>query len=174
MAKSCEIPNNELTEFDLPRVCVMTGSYEAIEFRPVKFQWYPRWVAIFAFALVIAAILIAVLTKRVNGHLPFSPAGWEKYQRGKRFTIFALLSFMVGLFMIIGGGASNSSALLLLGCAVAFVLPVVLLVGFTRGTRITVTKITDSHITLKLPSDVAADAFSSHLVGAGSTAPALR
>lgn len=174
MAKSCEIPNNELTEFDLPRVCVMTGSYDAIEFRPVKFQWYPRWIAIFAFALLIAAILIAVMTKRVNGHLPFSPAGWEKYQRGKRFTIFALLAFIGGLFMIIAGGGANSGALVGLGCVVAFVLPIVFLVGFTRGTRITVTKITDSHITLKLPSDVAADAFSSHLIGAGTAAPQLR
>ena len=174
MAKSCEIPNGELSEFDLPRVCVMTGSFESIEFHPVKFQWYPRWIAVFVpFAMLIALILIAVMTKRVSGKLPFSTDGWERYQRGKRFSIFAVLAFFGGFALAVVGGINELTPLVIVGLLVMLVLPIVLLVGFTRGTRINVTRITESHITLKLPNDAAAEAFSAHLLG-GNAAPALR
>ena len=174
MAKNCEIPNGELSEFDLPRVCVMTGSMETIEFRPVKFAWYPRWVgSLVICAWPLALIMMQVMTKRVSGKLPFSPPGWERYQRGKRMSIFAVLSFFVGLILCIAAGAAELPALIFVGLALALIVPLVLIICFTRNTRINVTKITDSHITLKLPSNEASDAFSAHLRGGAAPAGAV-
>ncbi len=168
MAKNCEIPNGELSEFDLPRVCVMTGSMETIEFRPVKFAWYPRWVgSLVIIAWPLALIMMQVMTKRVSGKLPFSTPGWERYQRGKKMSIAAVLSFFVGLMVCVAAGAADLPALIFVGLALALIVPLVLVIGFTRNTRINVTKITESHITLKLPSNEASDAFSAHLQGGG-------
>ena len=78
------IPQNEMTSFDLPKVCIVTGDTQNVQFRPVKFQWYPRWIGVFGIAPLIMVILLAVLMRRAKGELPFSDAAWDAWKKGKK------------------------------------------------------------------------------------------
>jgi hypothetical protein len=83
-----EIPVNEMSSFDLPKVCLVTGATENVVFKPVKFSWYPRWIAVFILVgWPIALILALTLTKRVKGELPFTE---EAYRRWKAQSLLAI------------------------------------------------------------------------------------
>jgi hypothetical protein len=157
------LPADELNEFDLPRVCVVTGQTENVEFKPVKFAWYPRWIAALVIVnLLIAAIVAAVMTRRVKGHLPFTEEAYKAWWRGR---ILFGLSFPVMIALIIAGAVQLESApplgwgLLLLGIAV----PIVTFVVFARNKGPVVQRIADGTITLKLPSEEAVLTIQHHM-----------
>jgi hypothetical protein len=159
------LPADELNEFDLPRVCVVTGQTENVVFKPVNFSWYPRWVAVFILLnLLIAAIIAFALTKRVKGHLPFTEEAFRAWRNG--LTFFAL-SFLGALGLFIGGMFLVGSDYPALGVA-AFVLtlavPITVNLRFVRHKGPVVERIAEGRITLKLPSDSAVNMIQQHLV----------
>lgn len=165
------IPDAELNEFHLPRVCVVTGRSDEVQFRPVKFQWYPRWIAIFACAPLIAAILALALTRRVKGQLPFTDEAWSAYQRAKLMVVLAVIAPVV---LFIGGLMVSDTLppLWMLMWLTAVALPIFLAVKFVmkRGPR--AVKIDQGLTHLKIPSAEAAAAIARHLsAGAVRAAP---
>jgi hypothetical protein len=161
---TASIPISELTSFDLPPVCVVTGSSDKVLFRPVKFQWYPRWVAGFAIAPVIMVILMLVLTRRAKGELPFCDEGWERWQRAKRFAGVSVAVFILGLVSAGIAMAEDAPVVALVVFLASFTL---LIVFATRagGRGPVATRIDRTHLTLKLPSAAAAQRINTHLAG---------
>jgi hypothetical protein len=178
MERTVEIPNNELTQFDLPRICVVTGATDNVEFKPVKFAWYPRWVALLVLCnLLIAVIVAAILTKRVKGELPFTEEAHRRWRTGQIAFGLSVVLALVTLFASIGflvaetsSGVSQGIGLLLL--LATFVIPTVVGLTMYRGRGPVVLKITDTHITLKLPNPAAAERISEHLVS-GAAQPRM-
>lgn len=157
------LPADELNEFDLPRVCVVTGQTENVEFKPVKFAWYPRWIAALVIInLLIAAIVASIMTRRVKGHLPFTEEAYKAWWRGR---ILFGLSFLVMIGLIIAGAVQLDSqpplgvTLLLLGVAS----PIATYVIFAHNRGPVVQRIADGTITLKLPSEQAVMTMQDHM-----------
>jgi hypothetical protein len=165
------LPADELNEFDLPRVCVVTGQTENVVFKPVNFAWYPRWVAIFVLInLLIAAIIAFALTKKVKGHLPFTEEAFKAWRTG--ITLFAL-SVVAAIGLFIGGIimlASHSEGLGVVALVAALAVPIFVGVKFLRHKGPVVQRIADGQITLKLPSDEAVMRIEQHMVS-GRKAP---
>ncbi|MCP3165099.1 hypothetical protein [Myxococcus qinghaiensis] len=165
MAADVVIPKNELSEFDLPRVCVITGQTEGISFKPVKFAWYPRWLLIFVpFAALIVLLIAIALTKRAKGTLPFSEEGWARWQRSK--LLFGL-SFLGTIAILVGGiavfaGRSDGTPILV-AVLLAVLLPVVAYYAVMKGRVPLVKRIDNRHLTLSLPSESAATTITAHL-----------
>ncbi|MCY0998718.1 hypothetical protein OWM54_16385 [Myxococcus sp. MISCRS1] len=160
------IPKNELSEFDLPRVCVITGQTEGITFQPVKFSWYPRWLLIFVpFAALIVLLVAMLLTKRAQGTLPFSEEGWAQWKRAK--LVFGL-SFLGTIAVLCGAifafaGNTQTGSYLMVGVLVAVLIPVVAYSAVVQGKVPQVVRIDNREVTLRLPSDEAASAILRHL-----------
>lgn len=169
MAK-LRIPLSEMNQFDLPPVCVITGETSQVGFKPMTFSWYPRWVNLLApCALLPAVILSAILTRRVNGELPFSEQGWADYRKGKLLFRLSFLGAFLSLFFVgpvlsilLGAGADTSSTLSLL---MAVGLPVGIWLAFVRGRSVRVVEISKTHITLEMPSPEAVQRIEEHLYG---------
>ncbi|XXF78697.1 hypothetical protein P2318_02765 [Myxococcaceae bacterium GXIMD 01537] len=171
MAHLVTVPEGELSSFDLPRVCVVTGETEGVEFRPVKFSWYPRWVMLLVlFNLLIAAIVAMALTKKVKGELPFSEAAWTAWKRGQALfalsCVLAIAAFVGGIALLVGDNGGLGVAAMVLAIA----LPVGVGVAFLANRGPVVQRIADGTITLKLPSAQAAHRIELHLA-AGSQRP---
>lgn len=158
------IPVNELNKFDLPKVCVMTGSTDpSVDFRPVKFQWYPPWVnALILINILVMAIVARVMTKIAKGELAFSEEAWKRWRTWRLIMVASVLGLIVGFIAGLGllvneyGGAGG--ALLL----IAFVqLIVVIVMAGRAGPK--VVSIKDNVLVLKTPSDQAAAAYGQHL-----------
>jgi hypothetical protein len=165
------LPADELNEFDLPRVCVITGQTENVEFKPVKFAWYPRWiVALVIVNVLIAAIVAQVLTRRVKGHLPFTPEAYKAWRMGR---VYFGLSFVVAIGMLIVSGIAMEKlpALGLLVILLAVATPITAGLLFVRNKGPVVQRIEEGRITLKLPSEEAALRIQEHL-NAGQLKPA--
>jgi hypothetical protein len=158
------LPADELNEFDLPRVCVVTGQTENVEFRPVKFSWYPPWVAVFILInLLIAAIIALAMTKKVQGSLPFTEEAYKAWKAGQ---LYFALSLVAGFVMFAAGIGVMANELIVPGAlllVLAFALPIFVGVRFTRHKGPVVKKIADGQITLKLPSDDAVRMILEHL-----------
>lgn len=170
MATVVKIPLNEMTSFDLPKVCVLTGETQDVAFQKVKFQWYPRWVAVLACAPLIAVIVMLVMMKRAQGELPFSPRGYGAYKTAKMMLALAILAcigLILGSLFLLETSAPAAGALLLVGIAV----PVAISIVFVRGKTVGVTRIDDTGITLRIPNAAAAQAISDHLMGGRQAAP---
>ena len=167
------IPENEMTSFDLPKVCIITGSNQNVSFRPVKFQWYPRWIAMFGVAPLIMVILVAVLMRRAKGELPFSEEAWNAWKKGKLLTALSA----VGGIAVIGAGiaalANDIPALGALLLLAGIAAPIVIGIIFLRGRGLTCTKIADGYIELTLKSDSGAEAIRRHLEGGGRKAATI-
>lgn len=157
------IPANELNTFDLPKVCVMTGATDAtVEFRKVKFQWYPPWVnALILINIIVLAIVARILTKVAKGELAFSEAAWKRWRMWKLGLVFSLLGMIGGIVVGIILLASNSS-----------IGGVLVLVSFVQGIAViilarragpAVVSIKDEVLILKVPSDEAARQYQQHL-----------
>jgi hypothetical protein len=166
------LPSNELTEFDLPRVCVITGATDGVVFKDVKFQWYPRWVAaLIIINVLIAAVVAMALTKKVKGKLPFTEEGYAAWRRG---VLMNVLGWLGALALLFGGIFSFAGGIPELGglCLAAMVaLPITTYFVFARGRMLRCTEITATQITLELPSSSAVDAMTRHLF-AGTPAAA--
>lgn len=164
------LPADEMNEFDLPRVCIVTGQTEGVVFKDVKFAWYPRWVSLFVIINVLLAAIIAyALTKRVKGQLPFTEEAWKQWRQGR---ILFGLSFLAA-FILFGVGISLMSnghqELGVLGMGLMIAVPIAAYVLFARNKGPIVMRIADGQVTLKIPSDFAADAISQHLVAGKGT-----
>ncbi len=164
------IPQNEMTSFDLPKVCIVTGDTQNVQFRPVKFQWYPRWIGVFGIAPLIMVILLAVLMRRAKGELPFSDAAWAAWNKGKMMLALSI----VGGILLFGGGIAalanrmeGLGALMLLS---GIVVPIVLGIVFLAGKGPTCLKIDNGYVELKIKSDSAAEMIRRHLQGGGRKA----
>ncbi|MHB8879629.1 MAG: hypothetical protein ACYC8T_38560 [Myxococcaceae bacterium] len=167
------VPDNELNSFDLPRVCIITGATQNVVFKKVKFSWYPRWVGVTVLInVLVAAVLAAVLTKRVQGELPFLEEAYAAWRKGRILFAFSIV-LAVGL--LIGGVILLASEQPIPGAAAlvaTLVVPIVVWVKFLKDCNVTCTRIADGHTTLKIPSDEAAMKISSHLSGARPNRPA--
>ncbi len=164
------IPQNEMSSFDLPKVCIITGETENVQFRPVKFQWYPRWIGVFGMAPLIMIILLALLMRRAKGELPFSDAAWEAWKKGKMMLALGI----VGCIVLLGAGgaavANRMEGLGVLMFLAGIVLPIVVGVVFLAGRGPTCTRIDAGYVELKIKSDAAAEQIRRHLQGGGRRA----
>ncbi len=160
------IPENEMTSFDLPKVCIITGSNQNVSFKPVKFQWYPKWIGVFGIAPLIMIILMMVLMRRAKGELPFTEEAWAAWQKGKMLMIVSVFGSLVLLGAAIAAFGNNVGvgALLLIA---AIGLPIFVGIKFLAGRGPTCLKIADGRIDLKIKSDAAATAIRQHLDGGG-------
>ena len=169
---SIQIPSQEMTEFDLPRVCVITGDTDGVVFKDVKFQWYPRWIgALVIINVLVAAVVAMAMTKKVKGKLPFTEAGHAAWKKGQ--LMFGL-SFLVAVALGIGSGVAfgnDIGALGILGVVLAIAAPIAAYFIWAKGRRLGCTRIADGQITLSIPSEAAALAIRTHL-HAGAVLPA--
>ncbi|MDY7226519.1 hypothetical protein [Hyalangium rubrum] len=166
------LPADELNEFDLPPVCVVTGQTENVEFKDVKFAWYPRWVAVFILInLLIAAIIATALTKRVKGKLPFTEEAFKAWKQGQVFFALSIVAaiglFIGGIFLFLSENEVLGGAAWLLCLAV----PITVNFKFVRNKGPVVERIADGQITLKLPSQDAIRMFKEHLVAGRQSLP---
>lgn len=166
-----EIPDNEMNEFGLPRVCVVTGSTDNVVFQKVQFQWYPQWIAVFACVPLLMAIMAAVLTRRTKGELPFSQPAWEAWKKGKLIFGFSILGALVLFFAGMFALGSKMAAVGGIMMVAAIVEPIVVFRMFLRGRGPRCTKIDKGLTHLKLPSAAAAEKIRQHLSAGKSAAP---
>jgi len=160
------IPKNELNSFDLPRICVMTAARQGVVFKKVKFAWYPKWVPLLVLInLVVAGIVAWALTRRVQGELPFTEEAFRAWRVGLALlggsVVGSIALLFLALFLL---GADQpwpalAAGLLMLGA------PIGLWARFVRGKTIKVVEITQTHVTLDLPSQHAAFVIREHLFG---------
>jgi hypothetical protein len=169
------IPAGELNEFDLPPVCVITGEREGVVFKPVKFTWYPTWIAFVALCnLLIGMIVASVMTRRVRGTLPFTEAAWARWRRGQVFmaiaAVLGLALFFLSILLFMAD-ETGTRGLLALGLGAA--LPLGVWLKWVRGQgpyAVSIDKGLD--LVLAIPHGVAAHAITTHFV-AGLRAPDL-
>jgi hypothetical protein len=164
MAGKVTIPKAELTPFDLPSVCIVTGSRENVTFHKVNFVWIPPAARLsIVFCGMFGLIAMLVMQKKVEGQLPFSEQGWTAWRNAK---IVALVGVLVGLFTMLGALAlvDSSGAIAGIFGLAGFVLLIVAVLQ-TRGKGPLCTRIDDTDIDLTLPSAQAADAFVERLRG---------
>lgn len=170
------IPVNEVNAFDLPPVCLLTGATTDVSFQPVKFSWYPRWIALFApLALLPVAILAWILTRRVAGQMPFSTGAYARWRRGKLLFTLSLFGMIV---ILIGGSAVMVSAtsdealgaffLAILG---AIALPIVVWAVTLRGRDVKVVEISKTHLTVEIPNAEVAQRVTRHLLSGERRSP---
>jgi hypothetical protein len=160
------IPIAEMNSIDLPPVCVGTGAQNEVKFHKVKFAWYPRWVAALILVpyggLLLAAVVAAILTKRAKGELPFSDLGWSRWRQAKLFIGLSVVVLFAGIIGGIGLMIAEIVEVGLLAFALGLIVPLAIYFAFkSHGPQ--VLKITDSEITLKIPSAEAAQAIHGHL-----------
>ncbi len=167
------IPENEMTSFDLPKVCVVTGSTQNVSFKPVKFQWYPRWIGAFGVIPLLMIILMTVLMRRAKGELPFTEEAWVAWQKGKLLMIVSVLGALVLLGAGIAALGNNVPALGAVLILAAIALPIFVGIRFLKGRGPTCLKIADGRIDLKIKSDAAAAAIRQHLDGGGRRGASL-
>jgi hypothetical protein len=171
MPSVLKIPVNEMTSFDLPKVCVVTGETADVTFQKVKFQWYPRWVAVFSCAPLIAVIVMLVLMKRAEGELPFTAKAYGAYKLAKAMLALAILA-CIGLILGAVFLLDSSPPLAVVMFVLAIAAPVAISLAFVRGKTVGVTRIDETGITLRIPSEAAAMAIRDHLSGRRQSPPA--
>jgi hypothetical protein len=157
------IPDNEMNQFDLPRVDVVTGSTEGIVFKPVQFAWYPRWIAIFAVAPLIFVIVALVMMRRSKGELPFTEQSYARWRNGK--IAFGLsLAAAIALFFAGAAAMDSSGGLGGLLMLIAVAAPIAVAITMVKGRGPAVVRIDKGVTVLKVPSAAAAASFREHLV----------
>lgn len=166
------IPVNELNEFDLPRVCVVTGRTDNVVFKPVKFSWYPPWIGgLVVISWPIALILMLAMTKRAAGSLPFTEEAHAAWQKGKLLFGLSFVSAIITLVMGVVLLANDvvPGAILI---PVAIAEPIFVGVKYFRKRGPGVRKIKDNVVSLKLPSAEATMQINAHLhAGKGAGIP---
>ena len=162
-----KLPINEMSSFDLPPVCLITGERNDVTFRRVRFSWYPRWVPVLILVptggLLLALIVALILAKRAAGELPFSDEGWSRWRRAKLMVPVAVLWVIVAMLGGVFFLSSEQTALGLLALLTMVGVPLVLYLTVQRGRMVTPASITDTEIALNVPSLQAALAIREHL-----------
>lgn len=155
------IPKNELNEFSLPRVCVTTGQPGQVTFQKVEFQYIPKWIAIFAIAL----IFFFILRKTASGTLPFSEQGWSDVKAARRNVAFSVLGLIGAGILggVLAGNAGEVGPFVMLGLLVAGIVGIVVTSLQIRKVYPFATLVDDAAVTLTLPSPEAERLFQQHL-----------
>ena len=168
------LPAGEMNEFDLPRVCVVTGQTGNVEFKPVKFAWYPRWiVSLVILNVLIAAIVAYAMTRRVAGSLPFTPEAYEQWKRGRLLMSLSMVGALGMLFGALSLFISGRDTLGGVALLLTFVVPTTVWVKLARNRGPVVQRIGAGSITLQVPSEEAARRIGQHL-NAGAVSPVPR
>lgn len=160
---SITIPVKELTQFDLPAVCVVTGAREGVVFRKVQFVWIPPVARMLAVACgLVGVVAMLAMQKRVHGELPFSDAGWERWRSGK---ILVAVGVVACVALVALGAYTFSVASLEMG-GLVMITGIVALVAaalLAKGRGPACKRIGDDDIELELPSADATAAFEERL-----------
>ncbi|MBN8470002.1 hypothetical protein JYJ95_26120 [Corallococcus exiguus] len=161
-----DIPSGQLNEFDLPAICIVTGERQGVVFKPVNFTWYPRWIGFLALLnLLIAIIVASVMTKRVNGTLPFTEEAWSRWKRGQVImvvTVLAAIALLILAFCLLASDLPEWQGLVAL--ASSGVMPVLAWVFFLRGRGPQVRRIDQDNLSLAIPNGPAAHAITGHFL----------
>jgi uncharacterized integral membrane protein len=164
------IPDNEMNQFDLPRVDVVTGTTDGVVFKPVKFQWYPRWVAVFVVAPLLFIIVALVMMRRTKGELPFTEASYSAWRLGRVAQVLAivgaLLGFVAGAALLDRSGALGGLVML-----ASVAVPIVVALTLVQGKGPRVVRIAKGFTVLQVPSAAAAAAFQEHLTAGDVAGP---
>lgn len=174
MGARVRIPKNELTEFDLPRVCAITGATENVSFFDVSFQFVPRSAVLFYLLCGPLGYIIAmsVMRKTASGKLPFVEQAYRHWRRMAIILPLGLVAVIALAVLVVVLGAQSMSS-----DTMPIVLGVfgIVLVGGIVGFAVTIRKlgpacieIDETHITLELPSADAARAFEERLYAKSS------
>ena len=158
------IPVNELNRFDLPKVCVMTGSTDpSVDFRPVKFQWYPPWVnALILINLLVMAIVARVMTKIAKGELAFSDEAWKRWRAWRIGLGASGLAMLIALFAalaLLANQRFDVGGVLFLAGLVQFI--IVAVMAGRAGPKVVSLK--DDVLVVKTPSAEAGASYARHL-----------
>ncbi len=161
---SITIPVKELTPYDLPAVCVVTGAREGVTFRKVSFAWVPPVARMLVvFCGLFGAIAMLAMQKKVQGELPFSDAGWERWRSGK-ILIGVGVAACVGLLLLgaymLSGYGSDGIGMIIMASAIVVLVAAILM---ARGRGPACKRIGDDDIELDLPSADAVAAFAERL-----------
>lgn len=167
-----KLPRAECTQYDLPPVCVVTGSKDAIVWKEVKFQYMPQW-AFFIGGVILGSIFM----KKMTAELPFNDEAFRHYKRAKVMGVLAFVAFFVFFFGGIGGAAAVSDTskdlapiLALLGVGAGFIVPIVMYIAFVRNRSPRCLWMDDQYVEVVLPSDAAVAAIRERF-GAERTKP---
>ena len=139
------IPDNEMNEFDLPRVDIVTGSTDGVVFKPVKFQ---------------------LLTRRTEGELPFTEGSYATWRRGR---LVLTLSIVAAFFLLAGGAIllNDSGVLGAVLILTAIAAPIAVGLTMVRGKGPRVVRIDKGFTVLRVPSAEAASILQAHLTSGG-------
>jgi len=183
---SISIPEGELTSFDLPAICLVTGAREQVEVRTVRFTFTPLWIPLAIPGAAVACIVVPALfplllglpllavfaTRKVRGQLPFSPRGyrlWKVSSGALRVTsTFASLFLLVVLLSRVFDPGPLPWGLLA-GLAIVPAVAYALAVRFGVAVR----NVRRGVVRLRIPSSEAARTITHHLTAgaARSSAP---
>lgn len=170
MAK-VSIPKAELNRFDLPPVCLITGSTEGVTFRPRKLLWTPPWVYLLIFipmgGLPLAFVVSLLVRRRVDAELPFSEKGWTRFRQATWFrplSVLVLLCGWLGALMLLASESDAMSNFAGVFVILFLAIPIAVYVA-TRKWVVSVGGITKTHVDLRCGSDEAAQRIRAHLRG---------
>lgn len=164
------IPGNEMNQFDLPRVCLLSGATQDVVFKEMKFQYIPPWARIFG------ALIQVLVARKAKGELPFSEESWKAMKSGQ--LLFGLS--IVGTIVVLSAGGVASGALenpapFFLSLIAAIALPIVVYQLKLKGRSVRCTNIEKTgEVTLDIPSPEAASMIERHLSGSPKRAGALK
>jgi hypothetical protein len=155
-----KLPRAECTRFDLPPVCVVTGSKQYVGWHEMKFQHMPQW------AFFVGGVLLgSIFMKKMTAELPFTNQAWEDHQRAKVMGYVAAFVFFLLFF---GGGMAaallekkeNLSALFGVGGFFgAITITLILWFAFIRNRSPRCLWMNDEYIELDVPSEAAVAAM---------------
>lgn len=161
------LPTNELSSFDLPPVCLITGERAGVTFHKVKFSWYPRWIPALIFVpfggILLAAIVAFIMTKKAAGELPFTEQGWSRWRLAKIMGVVSVFFVLLAMFGGLGLMAAELPEAAFVAWGLMIAVPLAIYFNLQRGRSVMPVRITDTEITLKIPSEEAALAIRDHL-----------
>ena len=132
------LPANELNHFDLPAVCLVTGSEREVSFHTVHFAG-------------------SLVSQAVHGELPFTDVGWRRHRLAALAWIgvqsVASLGTLSGIIAL-AAGAEGVGAVLLLGTVL---LGAGLWLLGVRGRRVVCRRLTPALVQLEVPDASAAE-----------------
>jgi hypothetical protein len=126
----------------------------------VQFFWYPRWIAVLALpALLVAAILATIMTRRAEGELPFTPRAYWRWKLGNAGFVLSVLAACIALPVAIYGMVSEQTPVVLGSALVGIPLPIAAYVLLVWRHSVSVAEIRADAVVLKIPSQKAAEAW---------------
>jgi hypothetical protein len=160
----------ELSAFDLPPVCVLSGSRDDVRFRPVRFLYTPPIAYAGLLLGVLPALIFAqVMRKRARGSLPMADAPFRLVERSRRLRVVVGFAFAATVATIVAGIVASDDMVTLAGI-VGTVGAIIAAVVF-RDKAARCLKIEGDYVLLDLPSVEAAHEIEAALAGEGAALP---